>query len=202
MFWARPRRAVLVGSAERSRPGLPRSARPPRSRTGPSTPAALAGACPRTRPHRPAGSGHTVVAGSVAQPGKARPRRPAPPAARHQMAGGGLLTVITIPASMTGPAQRQAPRPDQAAGPRQPPAHVQPSPAAPQGVGPVPETCERTVRCSAARAVRRQVSTAPGSVCGCAKTRERRRESGVTEIPSRALLTCLTASPREARYTL
>ena len=35
--------------------------------------------------------------------------------------------------------------------------------------------------------------SARGSVCGCAKTRERRRGSGVAEIPSRALLTCLTA---------
>jgi len=51
----------------------------------------------------------------------------------------------------------------------------------------------RTARCSAARAVRRQVTRRRGSVCGCAKTRERRRGSGVAEIPSGALLSCLTA---------
>jgi RNA polymerase sigma-70 factor (ECF subfamily) len=59
------------------------------------------------------------------------------------MAGGGLLAVARVPASMTGPAQRQAPLPDQAAGPRQAAASVQPSPAIPQGAGPVPETREQ-----------------------------------------------------------
>ncbi|HLQ53940.1 MAG TPA: sigma factor, partial [Streptosporangiaceae bacterium] len=48
---------------------------------------------------------------------------------------------------MTGLAQRQAPRPDEAAGPRQPPVNVQPSPAIPEGAGPVPETRDqRSVR--------------------------------------------------------
>ena len=51
--------------------------------------------------------------------------------------------MITIPASMTGSAQRQASLTAEAAGPRQPPAHVQPSLAIPQGVGPVPETREQ-----------------------------------------------------------
>jgi len=44
---------------------------------------------------------------------------------------------------MTGLAQRQAPLPDQAAGPQQPPASVQPSPAMPERAGPVPETAEQ-----------------------------------------------------------
>jgi len=44
---------------------------------------------------------------------------------------------------MTRLTQRQAPRAKEAAGPRQPPAHVQPSPAAPEKAGPVPETREQ-----------------------------------------------------------
>ena len=118
--------------------GAPPS-RPPRPRTGPPAPAPLTSACPRTRPRGPAGSGHTVVAGAVTQPGKARPPHPAPPAA-HQMARGGLSTAVPIPTSMTEPAQRQTPRPEEAAGPRQPPVSAQPSPAIPEGAGPVPET--------------------------------------------------------------
>jgi RNA polymerase sigma-70 factor (ECF subfamily) len=44
---------------------------------------------------------------------------------------------------MTGLAQRQAPLPGAAAGPRQPPASVQPFPAAPEGVASLPETREQ-----------------------------------------------------------
>jgi RNA polymerase sigma-70 factor (ECF subfamily) len=44
---------------------------------------------------------------------------------------------------MTGLAPRHAPRPDQAAGPGQAPASARPSPAAPAGAGPVPETREQ-----------------------------------------------------------
>jgi len=51
--------------------------------------------------------------------------------------------VVRIPASMTGLAQRQAPLPDQAAGPRQAPASARPSPAAAERAGPVPETREQ-----------------------------------------------------------
>ena len=107
--------------------GAPPS-RPPRSRTRPSAPAPLTSACPRSRSCGPAGGGHAVVAGSVTQPDKARPRHPAPLAARHQRARGGLSPVVPIPASMTRPTQRQAP------------ASARPSPAAPEGAGPVPET--------------------------------------------------------------
>ena len=48
--------------------------------------------------------------------------------------------MVPIPTSMTEPAQRQTPRPEEAAGPRQPPVSAQPSPAIPEGAGPVPET--------------------------------------------------------------
>ena len=51
--------------------------------------------------------------------------------------------MVPIPASMTGLAQRQAPLPDQAAGLRQASASARPSPAIPQGAGPVPETREQ-----------------------------------------------------------
>jgi RNA polymerase sigma-70 factor (ECF subfamily) len=44
---------------------------------------------------------------------------------------------------MTGQAQRHALLPDEVAGPRQAPVRVQPSPAIPEGAGPVPETREQ-----------------------------------------------------------
>jgi RNA polymerase sigma-70 factor (ECF subfamily) len=44
---------------------------------------------------------------------------------------------------MTMLAQRQAPPPDEAAGPQQPPVHVQPSPAIPEGVASAAETPEQ-----------------------------------------------------------
>jgi len=67
--------------------GTPPS-RPPRSRTGPSTPAPLASACTRPRSHGPAGS-RAYGRGRSGATARIRPRppHPAPPAAQHQMPG-------------------------------------------------------------------------------------------------------------------